>query len=316
MFPLPRNRPLVHLGVALVCGFSFVSSVAAEGPSNRLREPVYRPDKSTTGPRVPNQRPTPPSPRVAVRDNLPTVARKPHPLDPLLQLMTQSLDNVIHNVVDYKATLVKREQVDGELLDYEYLFMKVRHERRDPNGQIVTPLGVYLRFEAPKKIAGREVLWIKGENNGKMIAHEGGLLGAFSVWLKPDSAVAMRGQRYPVTNIGIEMLLSQLIDRVNQDMRDENPGNFDVREFHGAKVDGRSCTCIQVTHPVRQPQFDYYRARIFVDNELNVPIRFAAWDWPVGKRAAVLEEYTYRNLQLNVNLTDADFNHDNESYEF
>ena len=75
---------------------------------------------------------------------------------------------------------------------------------------------------------------------------------------------------------------------------------------------------IQIMHPVKRPYFEFYRAEIFIDRELNVPIRYAAWTWPpTGTDTPVLEEeYNYRDIRLNVGLTDRDFDPDNPTYNF
>ena len=64
--------------------------------------------------------------------------------------------------------------------------------------------------------------------------------------------------------------------------------------------------------------FDFHMAQIFIDKELNVPIRYAAYDFPIqaGGPLQVIEEYTYLNLKLNVGLTDKDFDHNNSDYSF
>ncbi|MGH7927183.1 MAG: DUF1571 domain-containing protein, partial [Candidatus Binatia bacterium] len=88
--------------------------------------------------------------------------------------------------------------------------------------------------------------------------------------------------------------------------------------FQGAKINGRICTLLEVRHPVPRPYFDFHIARVFIDDELNVPIRYAAYTWPQqeGAEPPVIEEYTYLDLKLNVGLTDADFDPDNSSYNF
>ena len=55
-----------------------------------------------------------------------------------------------------------------------------------------------------------------------------------------------------------------------------------------------------------------------MDDELDLPIRHAAYDWPdeEGGKPVLLEEYTYVNLRLNADLTDWDFDHRNEEYQF
>jgi Protein of unknown function (DUF1571) len=59
-------------------------------------------------------------------------------------------------------------------------------------------------------------------------------------------------------------------------------------------------------------------ARIFVDDELNVPIRYESYDWPeqAGGQPELIEEYTYLNLKLNNGFTDADFDIRNPNYGF
>ena len=95
-------------------------------------------------------------------------------------------------------------------------------------------------------------------------------------------------------------------------------GECKVTYFDGAKVADRSCRCLQVVHPVRRDYFRYHRARIFVDDELNLPIRYASFDWPVrpGADPPLIEEYSYLNLRLNVGLTDRDFEQTNPAYNF
>ena len=61
-----------------------------------------------------------------------------------------------------------------------------------------------------------------------------------------------------------------------------------------------------------------YLARVFMDEQFNVPIRYAAYDWPetAGGRPPVVEEYTYVDLKLNVGLTPDDFDSKNPKYNF
>ena len=118
-----------------------------------------------------------------------------------------------------------------------------------------------------------------------------------------------------MSEIGLENLVAQLIER---GLRDRTRGECEVEFRKGAKINGRECTIIQVTHPRRRPYFDFHIARIFIDNEYNVPIRYAAYDWPKAANAKpeVVEEYTYLNLKINVGLTDEDFDTKNPKYNF
>jgi hypothetical protein len=91
-----------------------------------------------------------------------------------------------------------------------------------------------------------------------------------------------------------------------------------VKFFPGAKINDRPCTCIQVAHPVPRRNFRFHIARIFIDDEWNVPIRYEAYDWPDPPTdpPPLMEQYTYLNLKLNNGFTDEDFNPRNPDYKF
>lgn len=252
--------------------------------------------------------------RVSKANSVPANAGDKHPLDPALDMARGCLVRM-RQYPDYTATIVKRERIKGVLGNYEYMFAKIRN-RVEQDGKLVTPLSVYLHFLKPDDIKGREVIWVEGQNNGKLKAHEGGLLGRTlpSVWLPPDGILAMRGQLHPIYDIGIENLILKLIERGTRERQyDETEVKFEP----GAKINGRSCTVLSVKHPVPREHFEFYLAQIFIDDEYKLPIRYAAYTWPKEQgENTVLEEYTYLDLKLNQNLTDADFDPENPNYKF
>ncbi|MBD3274787.1 MAG: DUF1571 domain-containing protein, partial [Candidatus Marinimicrobia bacterium] len=65
------------------------------------------------------------------------------------------------DVQDYVCIFNKQERIDGELLPMETVRLKFKK-----------PFSVYMRWiEDPRK--GMEVMYVRGENNGKIIAHPG-----------------------------------------------------------------------------------------------------------------------------------------------
>lgn len=240
-----------------------------------------------------------------------------HPLDPALEIARNGLRHIQKDIADYEATLVKRERIKGKLLEHEYMFIKVRNRKVD-DGKLKTPFSIYMYFLKPEATAGREALFVEGENDGKLVAHEGGgLAGKLipSVWLKPDSALAMNNNRYPITEAGIENLVTRLLEKGDRDRkRDECEVNF----RKNAKINDRTCTVLQVIHPVERDYFDFHIAEIFIDDEYQVPVRYAAYTWPTaaGEKPVLQEEYTYLKLKLNVGLTANDFDYKNPKYNF
>ena len=239
-----------------------------------------------------------------------------HPLDRALDIARAGLAGCRANVTDYTAILVKRERIDGVLGQHEFMSIKVRN-RKVSQGAIVQPLSVYLSFLKPASVQGREVIYVENQNDGNIVAHEGGFKGKFlpTVTIPPNGMLAMRGQRYPMTDIGVENLIIKLIERGEQ-ARQFPDVQCDFRK--NARVKDRVCTVLEVTQPTKHPQLEFFKAQVFIDDELNVPVRYIAYDWPAreGAPLEVLEEYNYLDLKVNVGLTDADFDPRNPSYNF
>lgn len=230
-----------------------------------------------------------------------------HPLQPALDLAQKGLSELRGKIKDYSCTVVKRERIDGKLGEHEYMFAKIRHE----------PFSVYLYFLAPDTVKGQEVIWVDGQNEGNMLAHAGSGVRAMvgTVSLKPNGALAMQGNRYAVTEIGVENLAKRLVEVAEHD---KQFGECEVNFFKDAKVNGRTCTCVQVVHPVPRRNFRFHLARVFIDDEYLIPIRYEAYDWPQeqGGQPVLMEEYTYMNVKPNNGFTDADFDPKNAAYKF
>lgn len=125
----------------------------------------------------------------------------------------------------------------------------------------------------------------------------------------------MAGNRYPITEAGIETLVLRLIEKGERDRkRDECQVEF----RKNAKINGRVCTLLKVVHPVEREYFDFHRVEIFIDDEYQIPVRYAAFSWPTspGGDPPLLEEYTYLNMKLNVGLKPIDFDPNNPDYAF
>jgi hypothetical protein len=266
-----------------------VAETAPAPPADHLTQPVYR---------VENE----PAPAETSQDQ-----PDEHPLIPAIRYAKAGMAEIDAHIQDYSCTLIKRERMGRKLGPHEYIFTKVRHR----------PFSVYMYFLGPKNVQGRECIYVEGKNENKLIAHEGkgftAKLGVFR--LDPNGVIAMRGQRYPITEVGIRNLTARLVEVAEQDTRF---GECDVKWFKNTKVNNRTCTCIQVTHPTPRSEFRFHLARVFVDDELQFPIRYESYQWPrqPGGEPILDEEYTYLNMKINNGFTDADFEERNPRYRF
>lgn len=238
-----------------------------------------------------------------------------HPLLPVMKIAYDGLQRMETEIQDYTCQLTKRERVHGRLHDPETMFLKVRHAQVQ-DGRVVTPFSVYVRFLSPSSLKGREVLWVEGRNRDKLIVRNGGPRFEYvTLALAPDSDLALQQNRYPLPEIGVMNLTRRLIDNGLKELQHRE---CVVKMAPGARINDRPCTLIQVSHDRPRENLIYQFVRILVDDQLQLPVYYTAYDWPSepGGAPRLLEEYTYTDIRVNVGLTDWDFDHRNEAYQF
>jgi hypothetical protein len=282
---------------------AYATPVGHAQQQGQLSQPVYRvaneaaAQPTAQAAQVGIAAPQPPSPQLPF--DL-TRRGEEHPLAPFVRVCKGCLKNIDQNIRDYSCTLVKQERVDGDLGEPQQISMKVRNQ----------PFSVYMRFLKPYR--GREVLYVDGQNNNEMFVLEAGfkrtLLGKMS--FSPDSAIVMRGQKYPITRVGIRNLMAELITCSEADMQYRES---DVTTNPNVKITGRPTTMVQIVHPVPRQNFRSHITRVFFDNELRVPIHYDSYMWPdkPGAQPPLEESYTYANLKLNNGYTARDFDSEN-----
>ncbi len=236
-------------------------------------------------------------------------------LEDVMKFAQDAVTRIDAEIDDYACILIRRERVDGKDRGWQFMEAKIRHQRKDDD-KITVPFSVYLRFLQPRSVAGREVLYVQNQNNGDLIARRGGTRSPnVTVQLIPTSPLAMEGNRYPITEIGFQTLAKRLIEVLSQELEYRDG---DLRVFEDAKVGDRQCTHYRLTHHERRPNLTYHMAEVSVDNELGVPIFYRAYDWPttVGGKPVLLEQYIYKDIRINIGMSDDDFDPKNPEYHF
>jgi outer membrane lipoprotein-sorting protein len=226
-----------------------------------------------------------------------------HPLKAAIRLASQSRD-AASEMKDYRATFTKQELVGGKMYASE-MQMKFRKE----------PFSVYLRFVNPDH-AGREVLYVDGRNENKMLAHDTGLKAIVgTVAIDPQSPTALAEARYPVTRIGVENLVTGVITMWE---KESAFGECNVKYYPEAKLGDKPVIVIESSHPVRRKEFRFAMTRLWLDKQTRLPCRVQQYDFPPvpGAQPALVEDYTYTNVEPNVRLTDTDFDARNPQYRF
>jgi hypothetical protein len=291
-------RRLATCVLALVCCGLSAPWVTAEGPVARPLERTGPGGTSTTG----KTEPTRPAAVVTTPAQEPAPAEE-HPLKPAIRLAQKGLESLA-DVEDYTATISRRELVGNELVS-ENMVMKFREE----------PFSVYLLFGGQN--AGREVLYVDGRNDNKLMAHEGSGLTSFigTISLAPDSPQVLKQSRHMITEIGLRNMVGAIITRWEEESK---YGECEVKYYQNATLNDRECLAIECTHPRPRRQFKFHISRLYLEKETGIGIRVENFGFPVqqGGKPVLIEEYTYSNLKTNVGLTDIDFDRNNPRYKF
>ena len=216
----------------------------------------------------------------------------------LFQLIKQ-MPEAYAGVKDYTATFTRSEILNGKQRPEETIALKFRE-----------PLQVYMKWlsESGKD---REAIYVKGRDGDKALVHEPGWIsGHFTVLLPPDGPTIMSRSRHPFSEIGIGRIIELLIstfEKANQ------AGELEMRDRGTVNEDGRNVRVIEGILP-KDPAKKYYcyRAIVSIDENLKLPVAVKVYDWS----DKLIEDYRYKNVQINQGLTDIDFSPENPNYAF
>lgn len=199
---------------------------------------------------------------------------------------------------DYTAQFEKEQRIRGRLRKPETMFLKFKK-----------PFSIYMKWiKRPDK--GKEVIYVKGKNDDKLVGHIGGILGLVSPTFKlaPTNPLAMGGNLKPITQAGLGKTIESLLRifylaRENGDLKATCKG---TQQFNGREV-----YVVERFLPAKKI-YPNQHAIIYIDKELKLPLYYAAY----GEEEKLLEKYSYRDLKINVGLTDLDFEKSNPEYSY
>lgn len=212
---------------------------------------------------------------------------------------------------DYTAQFSKRELVNGELLDEQTMTLKLRHQ----------PFSIYLKWLDYDE--GREVMYVDGVNDGKMIVHAGGWKARLpAILMQPDSSLALQEARYPVTRAGLLALAETIVGFNSKDLETKNFSH--CHQMEDQLVGERSCHCFVLEYRDRESSKDYRKSITLIDKEWCVPLYIKNFAWPNEDipadgdldEATLIEHYTYSDVKFRSSLSALDFDNTNEDYGF
>ncbi len=240
-----------------------------------------------------------------------------HPLDPLMALADRALEQLDEKYVDYSSKMLTQVRTGNTLHEENLMFLKVRHRisASDAEAAPEVPFSIYTRFLKPQGKAGQEAIWVEGKDDEMILGHGTGFLNIKTVRLPPMGSFAMSGNRYPIYQIGFRNLIVKMKEFGENDRK---YGECEVKIDRNISVDNRSCTLLTITHPKKRDHFEYHIAKIYIDDEYEVPTGYEGYLWPEeeGGEPVLLEKYFYVDLKLNCELKDVDFDISNPEYDY
>lgn len=213
----------------------------------------------------------------------------------------------------YSANFTRQERVAGELCPLEEIEMKVRHE----------PFSVFMHWLSVD--AGRQLLFVNGTNDGRMLVRLGGWKGRVlpTLNIDPLGEDARERSRYPISRAGILALAELMLEHRRADLMRNVSLRCDYAE--NRELNGRNCYyfCFEFEAP---EESDVYRKSVqYIDSVWHVPVCVQNYTWPDnrGQENAVsldddtlIEYYSYSEIDTGLRLSDVDFDRENPDYRF
>lgn len=207
----------------------------------------------------------------------------------------------------YTADFSKTERVNGAMTEQQSMRLKLRH----------APFSVYLHWTEGKP--GQELLYVEGQNDGKMIVRASGFRGILgAIKIDVDGPMAMRESRHPITEMGLLHLAETVL--AYRDREAAWKDGFHCTETR-VELDGRPCYhfVYEYDNPKQSPT--YRKSELWIDEELQLVTKIRNYGWPNEQLAAsevdrntLLEAYSYKNINFDLQLAAADFSAANDNY--
>jgi outer membrane lipoprotein-sorting protein len=196
---------------------------------------------------------------------------------------------LLEKTESYTAVFHKQERIKGTLKTRETVLLKFKK-----------PFKVYMKWiDGPGK--GREVYYVPGWNDNRILVREPALRGTVTLNLHPQSPLAMQGSRHPITEVGLDRMIKLFGDNLQ---RVWGSAEFELRRGQEEMLFERWVLPVEIVFPRdRQNGYYCYRSIISFDLEKKIPIRVRNFDW----EDRLIEDYGYEALRLHAGLTDADF---------
>ncbi|MCA9087828.1 MAG: DUF1571 domain-containing protein [Planctomycetaceae bacterium] len=210
---------------------------------------------------------------------------------------------------DYSAVMTKQERIGGSLGDSQTIELKVRHDA----------FSAYMKWLTGD--AGRQLIYVEGQNDGHLLVQPGGIKGRLTgvLSLEPTGALAMAECRYPVTKVGLVALAETVLENQLGDVKRGTGFRCELRDDQA--FNGRPCFLFIVEYDSEKVNSVYRKSVLYIDKELSLPICVRNYTWGVDvdpermDDETLVELYAYTDIQTRRGFSDIDFDPENPEYK-
>lgn len=194
----------------------------------------------------------------------------------------------LNGVATYTCEMQAIERIDGKLGPRKRFFLQVRQR----------PFAVELQTLEPASEKGMLIQFDESKNGGKLKVATPGLLGKLigKVSLAPEGGLAMKEQRHPVTDVGLQRLAEQIRERWSELSTADPKLRVVIAE---ALLEGRAVQLVEI----RVPGADASQSiqRMGFDPQWGVFTYYALSEsGPAG--VLLQEEYLYSGIEWDAAL--------------
>jgi hypothetical protein len=196
----------------------------------------------------------------------------------------------LETVEAYRCRLEARERI-GDVLVAKVLDLTLGHR----------PFRMAFELLPPSAEAGQKVFWDESWNDGELWVIPPGLAGALlgHLSLDPHGKLAGKGQRHPVTDIGLLRLVEQV------EARWKDAAARDAKAWSvSTRLADRPATLIGFS--ASGPEGALEHVRVGLDDALGIPV-YSALERATPEGDLLLEEYLYRDLEWTGDLAEGAF---------
>ena len=194
-----------------------------------------------------------------------------------------------------------QEEVDDELRPVDRIEFKTRRE----------PFSVYMRWADSEQ----EALYVYGENKNRLIVRPTkGLAAIRRVWrLDPDCRMAKQTCRYPITDAGIENLVSRI-----QSFYDEHQGVDALADcrMEQSTFSHQDVVVFDIKFKEEATVPEYSSSRYCFDEQTKLLIAVDNYGWSKDSKPRLIEHYFYDQIEVLTEPNEDVFAEENPEYHF